>query len=158
VTTNAKNKPDFRLSLGGNFIPVLEFEPVSIRLSAVKDKDTGITVTIKTAKKNFKVTGIQFKETGKDLDWKAFVPVQFSMSALDSTGPAKDTARVKKPADKGKRGADQSAAKQAQERLIYKLKITCNSISKSTQYGDFVIKTNLPEKPEIKISGVLDGQ
>lgn len=140
--------------MGGNYKPLLEFEPTSLRLTARKDKDTGAIVTIKTAKKDFKVTDVQFKETGKDLDWKAYVPLQYSMSPADSARPVKDTVKMKKPSAKGK----PDAAPQETMTMIYKLKISCTSVSNKDQYGEFTIKTNMTEKPEIKISGSLEAK
>lgn len=154
VVTNAKNNASFKLSMAGNYRPLFELEPNNLRLSSKKDKDSGEVITIKTARKDLKIIDVQFKENGKDLDWKAYVPIKFSMVAVDTVKPKKDT--TKKASIKIKTTA--TTAEHTEETLNYKLRVSYIPSSKNDLYGEFVIKTNLKENPEIKISGVLEAK
>jgi hypothetical protein len=153
VTTNAKNNPTFKLSIGGNYRPLVEFDPNNLRLSGKKGNDTGAVLTIKTIKKDLKILDVQFKENGKELDWKANVPITYSLSQ-DTAKPKKDTVKVKKAAADAK----QPAAQKMEDQLMYKLRVNYVPSSQTDIYGEFVIKTNIKENSEIKVSGVLEAK
>jgi hypothetical protein len=157
VTTNAKNKADFRLSISGIYRPVIEFEPSNnVRLSA--KKDTGDIVTIKTMKSDLTITDVTFKINGKELDFKAFVPIKFSLARADlatqvNAPPEKD----KKDTGKGKKKA-LTTVQPPPATYVYKLRLYYIPSSPTDEYGEFVLKTNIPDKPEIKLSGILEAK
>jgi hypothetical protein len=157
VTTNAKNNPNFKLSIGGNYHPLVEFDPANNwRLTSEKGKDTGGgTITIKTMKKDLKITEVVFKESGKELDWKANVPITFTLAQSDSVKPKKDTASSK--VKKTPAGAKPKQEAPLEPQLLYKLKLTYVPISKTDLYGEFTLKSNLKEA-EMKISGALEAK
>jgi hypothetical protein len=157
VATNAKNNPSFKVSISGIFRPLVELEPSgSLRLSSAKEKDTGEIITIKTANKDLKILDVLFKENGKELDWKATVPIKFSVT-LDTAKQKKDTVKVKKAPAKGKPDTAKAPG-QTNELLIYKVRVSYVPSSKTDLYGEFVIKTNLKDKAELKVSGTLEAK
>jgi hypothetical protein len=160
VTTNAKNNPNFRLSIGGDYHPLIEMEPSnSWRLLSQTGKDTGTVVTIKTPVKDLKITDVQFKENGKELDWKSNIPITYSLALVDSDKEKKDTVSLKgkKPADKaGKEPAKKAPVENSV--LQYKLRLGYVPFSKTEIYGEFILKTNNKDKPEIKVSGTLEAK
>lgn len=153
VTCNAKNTPSFRISLGGVFIPLVQVTPTVVRFTT-KGKDTSNVLTIKARRKDLKISEVIFRETGKDADWKSSVPISFSLAMEDSSA-----ARVNNPTtapDSGKANLDSTTAAGKMPSYTYKLKLSCTPGEKETKYGDIIIKTNVPEKAEIKISGVIE--
>jgi len=153
VVTNAKNNPSFRLSISGSYHPLIELDPSgNLTLSSTKGKDTGAIITIKTAEKNFKITDIQFKDNGKELDFKANVPINFSMLPVDTVKPVKDTAKAKKTPPKAKPEVVPPLI------FAYKVKVSYVPCSKTDIYGEFILKTNLKDRPEIKITGSLEAK
>ena len=143
VTSNAKNDANLKLSINFTFKPLVEVEPTSVRLSSQKGADTGAVVLIKTLKKDMQITGVSFKVSGSTDDFKDYIPIQYTML------PVQDTAK------NGKAGT--SAGKQ-ESQAVYKLRITYTPCEKEDKYGEFVIQTNLPDKPEVKISGSLEAK
>jgi hypothetical protein len=165
VTTNAKNNQSFRLSLSGNFIPLIELDPGNnLRLSATRD--TGEIITVKTPKKELQFIDVTFKESGKDVDFRSIVPIKYSLVLTDSTksggAAGKDNpASDKKGQINGKKTvekAGKAAGVKPMFLYIYKLRLNYVAASSTEQYGEFTFKTNIPEKPEIKLSGTLEAK
>jgi hypothetical protein len=155
VTTNAKNNATFRLSISGEYHPLIELEPSNnLRLSSAKEKDTGEIIAIKTSMKDLKITEVQFKDNGKELDFKANIPLQFSVLPLDSVKPKNDQVKKEKASGKNNPGTEQ----QAKRIYVHKLRVKYVPFSKAETFGEFVIKTNQKEYPEIKLSGVLEAK
>lgn len=147
--------PSFRLSINGTYQQIIEFEPpAGWRLYS--KNDSGNIFTIKTMQKDFTIIDVQFKESGKELDWKNIIPIKFSLSLLDTAKPKKEPEQPKKTSANAKPGAEPPS--KATGIMIYKLKISYIPSSKTDISGDFVIKTNLKENPEKKISGTLEGK
>jgi hypothetical protein len=131
VTSNA---PTLVLSIKGSYRRIVTVEPEHIRLSSVKGRDTGAIVTIQTDSDKFDVTGVTFSlKTADDVrDWRSQFPLRYRLSAADTaTGKQKSRRR-------------------------YQLKILYSSSEKIDKLGEIIIKTNLPEKPEISITGSLE--
>ena len=136
VTSNAKNSPTIRLTLSGTWRQIFSMEPSVIRLVVPKDKDTGVISSITTEKKDLKILGVTFKENGKGAEWLAMIPVRYTLTP-DTTGSK--TAKKDDPAR-------------------FTLRLMYTPVEKADKYGDFIIKTNIAEKPEITITGVLEAK
>jgi hypothetical protein len=54
--------------------------------------------------------------------------------------------------------AKQPAAQKMEDQLMYKLRVNYVPSSQTDIYGEFVIKTNIKENSEIKVSGVLEAK
>ena len=154
-----------KLSFGGTFRPIVEVEPNSIRLSSLKNADTGEIVTIKSERKDFKISEVYFNASGgggKEMDWKSNIPLQFALLGPDTTKKttkepvkeSKETVKPKKDTVKSK----QEAVEKQKEPQSYRVRISFKPFDKEDRYGEFVIKTNIPEKPEVKLSGVIEGK
>lgn len=97
-------------------------------------------VLVKSLKKDIKITGVSFKAAGSGDDFQTYIPVQYTLTAV---------------ADTGKKSTNKPARENA---TVYKLRITYTPCEKEDKYGDFIIQTNLPDKPEIRISGTLEAK
>ena len=97
---------------------------------------------IKTARKNFDVTGVTFSTGQSDpqMAWQSLIPLTYSLSRVADTPKAK-------PA------AGQKDVLPAVDPLTYRLRIMTTMNVNDTKWGEFVIKTNVPEKPEVKVTG-----
>jgi hypothetical protein len=73
---------------------------------------------------------VQFDMDEPPADWQKSVPVKFTFAAANK--------------------------KRKDGRWIFKLNIFYFPVDKESRYGKFVVKTNHPDKPDFKISGVLD--
>ncbi len=94
---------------------------------------------IKSLKKGVKVTGVSFKASGGSDDFQSYIPVQYAVIPVADTGR-----QIKnKPEESG---------------TVIKLRITYTPCEKEEKYGDFIIQTNLPDKPELKVGGSLEAK
>jgi hypothetical protein len=157
VSSNAKNEPSVRLSLGGTFRPMIEVEPLSIRLTSAKGSDTGEIITMKTEKPDLKITEVFFTVTGggKEMDWKSNIPLQFTMLGVETPKEKPEPPKVK--SERGKAKQEPVVAKE-KEPLKYRMRISYTPFDKEDKYGEVTLKTNMTEKPELKISGVLEAK
>ena len=139
----------FHLTVRGIKKQIVSLEPNTIQVPTGKGRDTGAVILIKTEKKKFAVTGITFSSGQSDLQmaWQSIIPLKFSFSLVPDSGKPKQVA-LKTPWTKKKPLPESSL-------LTYRLRITASLSEKESRWGEFVIKTNLPEKPEIKLSGSL---
>lgn len=135
-----------KLTLSGIYKTLIEFEPNYLRLPSTKGKDSGETVTFKTDKKGFTIQSVTFNENNNTIDFKSNIPLRFSLEKAAPPNVQRDTATTKQP---------QTVPS---EPPAYLVKIYFTPFEKKDAYGDFIFKTNLPEKPEIKIPGQLDGK
>jgi hypothetical protein len=133
VNSNAKNNPVLRLSLAGTWLRAFSIEPSSIRLEPPFGKDTGFVCSVTAVKKDLRITGINFKETGKEDGWLSMIPIRYTLTA--------DTTESKKA--------------KKDDPLRYTLRVMYTPVEKTDKYGDFIIRTNIAEKPEVTVSGVI---
>ena len=137
-----------RVSLSGKYIPILEVvEPQSIRFSGVKGNDTGAVVKIKSFRR-FKIEKAEFRFTdgGAGMEWKTVFPIKYDVTIVDSAKTQKE-----KPDKKSK---DEIMGKP----LIYLVRLHLDSELKTEQWGEIFITTDLKEKKEIKLSGVIEAK
>jgi len=145
VTSNAEQKTPYTLIIRGMKRNIISSEPETIHFYAGKGPDTGVTILLKTDRKDFSVTGVTFSpnQTNEPLDWRSSIPLAFSFTKMPDTVKAK-------PSD------SKNSAPAEPVVSIYKLKIPNSPTSRDDLYGQIVIGTNLSEKPEFKISSMIE--
>lgn len=126
VTSNAIKNPVVRLTIEATIKAVIDISDDYIAL------DTAKSVYLTSNKKDLKVTDVIFKMNGNSgtPEWQANVPfsLKYSWKPLDSVvGGGR----------------------------VFKLDIIATKIGK-TVYGEFVIKTNHPDNPELSITGTIN--
>ena len=140
MTSNAKNEPNLKLSIVFTFKALVEVEPNNIRLSSKKGDDTGAVVLIRSLRNGIKITGVSFKVSGAADDFQSYIPVQYTCTKVADT-----VQKIRNKSDK-------------ENGTVYKLRITYTPCEKEDKFGEFVIQTNLPDKPELKIGGSLEAK
>ncbi|MCX7726984.1 MAG: DUF1573 domain-containing protein [Chitinispirillaceae bacterium] len=137
VISNAKNKPQLRLSLSCTLITELEITPKTISLRCDKYGFTNQTLNITSTKSDLKILEVSFKEefepenNNTPINWQKILPLPFEFSLIKTDSITKEG--------------------------YFKYKLT---ISQKVDYekpvsGFFVIKTNHTQKKEILIYGVI---
>ena len=107
--------------------------------------DSGVSLTIATEQKNFNVLTVSFQiNQDSPMDWSSSIPLNFTLSKIP------DAMSIKPANAKPETAATPTGP-------AYKLTIRYASHEKQDRYGQIVIKTNIPGKPEIKVSGILQG-
>jgi len=150
VLSDARNSPILKLSIRGIFKLLVETDPTTLTLISKKGQDTGTILTLKTAQKGFKVTGVSFSFTERNtaVSWQASIPMDYSFAPADSIkGKQNIAGSVKLKKDTLKQNGSIV--------YIYKLKIMLSKPEQTTRSGEFFIRTNLTEKPEIRVFGNL---
>ncbi|MBD3346551.1 MAG: hypothetical protein GF401_15965 [Chitinivibrionales bacterium] len=131
VISNAKNSPTLRLSVRGHIKPVLGLSTHYFTMNNNSEKPFEVTLT--TEKKNLKVSEIAFKSRNRSkAAWQSDLPLYVSHKLI-------------KP-DKVKKDGYYD----------YTLQMSPKLDSEKTVHGEFIIKTNHPEKKEIKIRGRIE--
>jgi hypothetical protein len=127
VMSNAKNKPDLKLSLAATIKPVIDVSPSYLRL-----KNEPVTLTLSTEKPDLKVTEVVFQEQGGGAQaWQASLPLQVNHTL----------ARAEKPKKDGY--------------YDYKLTLSLGTPPSNGGHGDFKVRTNHAEKSEIDVRGMI---
>lgn len=130
VNFNALNFRKAKFKIMGIFKPIIEVDPASIVLPTMEKKDTLATVTLSTDKNDLQVTDVFFQADNPSAAWATRTPVKFIF---------------KNPSKKNKDG-----------KFRYSLTVFYFPIGKESIYGNFLVRTNQPQKAEFKITGVLD--
>ena len=135
VMSNAKNKPQLKLSLQCTIREELGIEP---RYISLKPDDNGAlkqTLTLTTQKADLQVSGVTFNEHEKKgaqtTNWQKSLPIHFKYELTKSDKPLQDGY------------------------LEYKLDVSLATPLEKTTYGEFTITTNHPKKPEATLTGVI---
>ncbi len=130
VTSNASNVPTQQLTISASIVAVVDVSESYVNLNP-SNLTAPHTLVLATLKKDFKISAVEFKlSQASDDKWQNKVPI-----AIPFTFVATDSLR----ADKFK---------------VYKLNLTTPKVDQ--QYtGNFIVKTNHPEKTEISIAGSI---
>jgi hypothetical protein len=135
VISNAKNKPELKLSLGCTIRSELGVEPGYLSITPDKNGDIKQVLKLTTQKKDLKVLEVRFveqqKSDGKGAAWQAALPLKFTFKLTKT-----DTTL-------------------ADDYIAYQLEISLHLEENKTLYGNFTIVTNHPKKKEISLSGVI---
>ncbi len=146
ITSNAPNNSPFILTIRGIKRNIISTDPDAVNFHAGIGRDTGVTILLKTDRKDFSVIGVSFSpnQSNDVLGWRSSIPMTFSFVRIPDT--------VEAGAVGSKTGTPAMPPV-----FVYKLKIPSSPNSREEMYGQLVITTNLPEKPELKISGMIEG-
>lgn len=134
VFSNAKNNPEFRLSLGGIIKNYIDLSKQEIKLSTKDNKAWIDTITLTTSKADLAVTEISFKSYESSMSgtpaWQTDLRLfpEFTLTKIA--------------------GADKNTNS-------YNLSVSLMIKNTESQYGEFTIKTNHPKMPEIRVSGAI---
>lgn len=135
VLSNAKNKPQLRLYLGCTYITELEIEPKVVSFRCDKYGFTTQTFNISSTKGDLKVLEVSFRQNPENeeeaLSWQVIHPIlfNFSLTKIDSS--------------------------KIEGIFKYKLEVNQKIDHKNPLSGFLSIKTNYPQKEEIKIYAVI---
>jgi len=131
VRTNDPLWPRVELAISGTLKFSIYFEPEAVVLPTMDKKDTVQEVALQTAQNDLQVNDVSFVLSDPPVEWLARLPLKFIF--------------------------DKNGRKNAAGLFVYKLKIFYAPVDrKLSGYGKFVVETNHPDKPEVKISGALD--
>lgn len=136
LISNAKNKPEYRLSLKGTIIAQVSADPTYISLSPDSTGYCSIVLKLSTDMKDFSVTEVTFIENSsndpKKPSWQAKLPtyLKFSLGKPDSV--------------------------KADGIMVYPLNASLEYKKSTSKYGSFILKTNNPKKNEVSIPGILN--
>jgi hypothetical protein len=131
VRTDDRRWPRVELAISGTLKSLIHFEPEAFSLPTVDKKDTVQEITLQTAKNDLQVENVSFVLDDPPAEWLASVPLKFIF--------------------------DKNGKKNSDGLFTYKLKIFYAPVDwKLSGYGKFIVQTNHPDKPEVKISGMLD--
>ena len=128
--TNDPLYPRAEIAIDGKIKFLIEAAPVSVVLPTTGNKDTVQEVTLKTARSDLRVSRVAFVMTNSPSPWETTLPLKF---VFRKTGQ-KDAGGI----------------------YVYSLKIYYGRVDKERRYGSFVITTDHPQKPEVKITGLLE--
>lgn len=130
VTSNARNKPQLRITLKGKIQPVIAVSTQYISLTSKTQKSSEIYLS--SIKKDLKVTGITFKPNDQnDSTWagQLNLPITFEWNRTDSINNDGFT--------------------------VFKLSVKGPDLKESID-GGFILSTNHPDKKQIQINGRIE--
>lgn len=138
IHSNAKNSPEFKVSLGGTLKNMVELSKREIRLTSTDQKIWSDTFSLTTEKKDLTISELTFKPYGDDKGqgtpaWQADLKIfpKYTFSKSNSTSGKFTTYNVQ---------------------IFFVVK------DSEPKFGEFIIKTNHPKMPEIKVSGAIEGR
>jgi hypothetical protein len=130
VSTNDRRCPKVRFRFSGVYRRIIWTDGLSIILPTPDKKDTTQTVMLYTEKPDLKVTKVSFAPDDlPSTQWLPTVPIKFMFR---------------------KTGKKNAAGQRAYSLQIY------YSVTRKSLFGTFVVATNHPDRPEIRIMGVLN--
>ena len=132
ITSNAANAPEMRVAVKGLIQTIIAASPGYIAMTATPKGPIAAQVILTTVKPDLKISDVNFiTNTHNPVGWQSNLPlpIQFTCEKMES-------------------GKNDTESK-------YKLSLSIDFTNATSSYGDFVIKTNHPKKPELKISGML---
>jgi hypothetical protein len=134
VISNAKNNEQLKLSLGGRIRSHLACTPDYVVMRKDSSGRNEGVLTIIADRKDLKISEISFASQGEKtgLAWQTALPL-----FVDYT--------IAKPDTSDKDGF-----------YTYTVRMSINFAGDQNKVGDFLIKTNHPQKPEVKFSGMLE--
>jgi hypothetical protein len=131
VQSNASNSPSMQLTITASIKPIIEVSEQYVTLTSQKPH----TIVLASAKKDLHISEVILKTTSSGASstpsWQTTVPLQiaFKVASTDSTRP--------------------------DGLLVFKLDLTAPAVTERMS-GQFVIKTNHPDKPEILLNGSIE--
>jgi hypothetical protein len=133
VSNDAKN-PTLRLSISGEILPIVGTSPSYVRMRSGTGPADAREVVLRTKKEDLKVQEISFATRGQRTGpaWQESLPffIEHKTVRDDSTD------------EKGY--------------YTYHVTMTLKTDPEENRPGEFIIKTNHPERAEIKVRGMLE--
>lgn len=132
-TSNSKKDPTVKLVIKADIIAPVSVSNIFISLNA-KTRNKPYSIDLFSIKKDITITGVSFKvqNTSDAVSWKSNLPIDIKFSL--SPTPI-DTIR-------------------ADKRYVHKLMMYTPAIA-GVHHGEFIFKTNDPEKKEIVVLGII---
>jgi hypothetical protein len=130
VSTNCRNYPRARFAFYGVLKPIIHVDSGAIVLPTIGKKDTVQTVTLFTEKPDLQVTEVSFVIDNPPFEWQSNLPIRF---------------QFRKTGKKNSEGL-----------WSYTLQVFYSPVQKESWYGNFIVTTNHPDKPELKITGFVN--
>jgi hypothetical protein len=132
VTSNAQNEPSVRLTIEATIQAIIDVSETYLNL-APANSTSPHAILLTTQKRDLKVTGVSFKltENATTPGWQASLPItiKFDYHPLDSV--LTDSSKV------------------------FKLDLYSPAVDKTVS-GEFLIKTNHEDKPELSVKGTIN--
>jgi hypothetical protein len=136
ITSNARNMPTMQISMKGSVKEAVTVSPDYIQFNKDKNGKFEAIITLTSEKADLTIEEIAFKEnrpTSNNLPaWQKELPIPVSFSMTK---------------DPAKQNADQT----------FTVKILLNYSETVNKTGEFIIKTNNPDTPEVKVNGAING-
>lgn len=134
ITSNAKNIPSLQISMKGIVKEAVSVSPDYIQVTRDAQGKYEFLLTLTSEKANLKIEEVVFKNNQAPSDkvptWQKDLPIPVNFSLVkDSVVQKTDHA--------------------------YTVKIMLNYSESANKSGDFIIKTNHPDAPEVKVSGTI---
>jgi hypothetical protein len=139
VNSNATNKPQMQLCIKGNVKMPVSASPTYLRMGKGKNDNFEAELTLSTEKQDLQVAEVVFKSGSQGPSSPA------AQAAWQNNLPLSCLFTLKKPEKPNSAGLWE-----------FKLLLTMACSEKESKYGEFVVKTNHPEAPEVKVSGSLE--
>lgn len=136
VFSNAKNTPELRISIGGTVRSDIDVSSRYLDIRPDKKGAWSEEITLSTPMKDLKISEVSFiprdGNNGSGATWQSSLPIflTFQLTKTDSV--------------------------KADGYINYKLKLSMSYNEKENHYGDLIIKTNHPKKPELSIQGMVN--
>lgn len=134
VLSNAADAPSLRLTLGGTIRTIVGTSKTYLRLSPDATGLAKTSLEFTTEKDDLVVTSVSFvnRREKSNIGWLSQRQLQIGYSTV--VGDSADSSGL----------------------YTYGLGLSLSGVGKERLSGDFVFKTNHPEKQEIKIRGMID--
>ncbi len=130
VSTNDRSCPRVKFGFSGVLKSIIYVDSGAIVLPTIGKKDTALSVTLFTEKPDLRVARVSFIMDNPPFEWLSNIPIRF---------------QFRKTGKKNSEGI-----------WSYTLQVFYPPGQKQTSYGKFIVTTNHPDKPELKIAGELD--
>ena len=130
ISTSDRNYPRARFAFSGVLKSIIRADSEVIVLPTIGKKDTVQTMTLFTEKPDLQVKEISFVMNNPPREWLSNLPIRF---------------QFRKTGEKNSEGL-----------WSYTLQVFYYPEQKESWYGKYIVITNHPDKPELKIAGLLN--
>lgn len=138
MNSNDSKNPSLRLSIGGTIRSEVEIATKYFDIRPDKNGKWSLEVVLSSIKKDLNVSEVSFVprdgQSQQGFAWQSNLPIII-------------TSQLSKP-----------DSMKADGYYDYKLKLSLVYNEKTNHYGDVIIKTNDPKKPEVTVSGMVNAK
>lgn len=130
VTSNATNLPTLRLTIKGDIKPIIEVSTRVLRIT--NDDSEPSTIMLKTEKKDLRIKKVFLRTSGGGKpSWQVDLPHYLEFELVNDTTPTDGY-------------------------YDHELRVWAKIDLKESAHGEFIIKTNHPDKEEVSIRGSIN--